>query len=229
VGHRGVRRSGLAENTPAAFHEAVREGADAIELDARRTADGHVVVHHDPVTVAGSVIVDSDVVALSAQRVATLEQVLDSLPQGLAVDIELKNLPHEPDYDESEALVARVIEIAASYVDRHPVLLSSFNPFTVAAAVAAAAPHIPVGFVSAKTVAIDVAIALATEQGAAYICPELHTPGLDIDGISRAHEAGLGVMAWALGAVDELAALAGLGIDAICVDEPARARAALIS
>jgi len=49
VGHRGGRgESWPRENTFAAFERAVREGADAIELDVRLCATGEVVVFHDP-------------------------------------------------------------------------------------------------------------------------------------------------------------------------------------
>ncbi|HET9425615.1 MAG TPA: glycerophosphodiester phosphodiesterase, partial [Gemmatimonadaceae bacterium] len=47
IGHRGAPRRYL-ENTLPAFTEAVRLGADAVELDVHVTADGQVVVHHDP-------------------------------------------------------------------------------------------------------------------------------------------------------------------------------------
>ena len=47
IAHRGA--SGYApENTLAAFELAVRQGADAFELDVRLTADGVPVVIHDP-------------------------------------------------------------------------------------------------------------------------------------------------------------------------------------
>ena len=44
--HRGARAY-APENTLASFELAVSQGADAIELDARLTADGHIVVFHD--------------------------------------------------------------------------------------------------------------------------------------------------------------------------------------
>lgn len=44
--HRGSK-SNRPENTLAAFKEAVRVGADGIELDVHLTKDGHIVVIHD--------------------------------------------------------------------------------------------------------------------------------------------------------------------------------------
>jgi glycerophosphoryl diester phosphodiesterase len=45
-GHRGDRRRAL-ENTPEAFALALGEGADGIETDVRRLADGTIVLFHD--------------------------------------------------------------------------------------------------------------------------------------------------------------------------------------
>ncbi|MGI5222872.1 glycerophosphodiester phosphodiesterase [Nocardia sp. CA-290969] len=46
VAHRGLA-PGLPENTPAAFRGAIALDVDAIEIDLRVTADGHLVVMHD--------------------------------------------------------------------------------------------------------------------------------------------------------------------------------------
>jgi len=45
VAHRGVHNS-HPENTIPAFEEAVKEGADAVELDVRLSADGVPVIYH---------------------------------------------------------------------------------------------------------------------------------------------------------------------------------------
>lgn len=50
--HRGFVQAGVAENTLAAYRLAAAKGADMIELDARKTRDGVLVVNHDP-TVKG--------------------------------------------------------------------------------------------------------------------------------------------------------------------------------
>ena len=47
VAHRGGWGA-AAENTLAAFENAINLGVDMIEFDVRRTGDGRLVVHHDP-------------------------------------------------------------------------------------------------------------------------------------------------------------------------------------
>ena len=49
IGHRGSHDAarGPVENTLEAFEQAIAEGADWIELDVWRTADGALVVYHD--------------------------------------------------------------------------------------------------------------------------------------------------------------------------------------
>src|SRR5262245_21916718 len=48
IAHRGASRE-QPENTLAAFRRARELGADGVELDVHRTADGAIVVHHDAV------------------------------------------------------------------------------------------------------------------------------------------------------------------------------------
>jgi glycerophosphoryl diester phosphodiesterase/pimeloyl-ACP methyl ester carboxylesterase len=47
IAHRGAWAN-HPENTLEAFEEAIRLGADMVELDVRRTADGHLIAYHDP-------------------------------------------------------------------------------------------------------------------------------------------------------------------------------------
>ena len=51
IAHRGAwgtaAPSAPAENTLEAFEAAIALGADMIELDVRRTRDGHLIVFHD--------------------------------------------------------------------------------------------------------------------------------------------------------------------------------------
>lgn len=46
--HRGKFSSSVMENTTLAFLTALNQGADMVELDLEKTADGKLVGHHDP-------------------------------------------------------------------------------------------------------------------------------------------------------------------------------------
>ncbi len=107
IAHRGASRD-APENTLAAFYLAWQQGADGIEADFRLTGDGRVVCLHD----AGSgrtAGVDLAVSAVSlhelkqldvgrwlgerwaGERIPTLEEVLERVPEGKCCFIELKS------------------------------------------------------------------------------------------------------------------------------------------
>jgi len=52
LAHRGANRL-APENTVPAMQEAIDRGADGVELDVHRTADGELVVRHDAETPVG--------------------------------------------------------------------------------------------------------------------------------------------------------------------------------
>jgi glycerophosphoryl diester phosphodiesterase len=57
LAHRGANRL-ARENTVDAFVRARELGADGVELDVRRTADGVLVVHHDAAVEPVGLLVD---------------------------------------------------------------------------------------------------------------------------------------------------------------------------
>ena len=75
------------ENTIEAFALAGRLGADAVELDVRRTRDGLLVIHHDPTLSDGRVIARTDAAELPA-HVPHLGAALDACA-GLWVNVEI--------------------------------------------------------------------------------------------------------------------------------------------
>lgn len=104
IAHRGVQSEGY-ENSLAAFRAAVDNlalGIDAVELDIHSTADGEIVVHHDPVTASGLRIASASSHDLAADRlpdgsnIPTLAQALDILGM-LQVFVEAKGLAAEAD------------------------------------------------------------------------------------------------------------------------------------
>ena len=226
VGHRGVRDGSVRENTPAAFAAASAAGAQWVELDARRSADGVPVVYHDGWCADGVPVVERTAEALGSLGICTLEEVLQALPPGLGVDLEVKNLPGEPDYDPNDAVVGAVAEVVGPLRDDRPLLVSSFNPLTVAALVAAL-PAVPAALVHFDSLSVTAALPIAVEQGAVALCSRIGAPDLDSDGIAAVHAAGLGVLVWTVNDLVQAAQLAVAGADAICTDHPRALVAAL--
>jgi glycerophosphoryl diester phosphodiesterase len=94
VAHRGDHTA-AAENTLGAFRDAITAGADMIEFDVRRLADGVLVVAHDA-QVGGASLSGMDYRTArdaSSGELATLAQALELCANRVAVDIELKE-PH---------------------------------------------------------------------------------------------------------------------------------------
>jgi glycerophosphoryl diester phosphodiesterase len=71
VGHRG-NSAHAPENTLESFDQAVALGVDALEFDVRLTADGQVVVHHDP-TVARTTGGAGVVASLTLDQIRALD------------------------------------------------------------------------------------------------------------------------------------------------------------
>lgn len=141
IAHRGAS-SDAPENTLAAFRLAWQQGADGIEGDFRLTADGRVVCIHDADTkrVAGRELVVADATydelraldvgawkgdAWRGEPIALLDEVLEILPAGKMLLVELKTGPEivEP--------LAGAIE--RSRVPHDQLLVMAFDAETVAA------------------------------------------------------------------------------------------------
>ncbi|MYJ75784.1 MAG: glycerophosphodiester phosphodiesterase, partial [Gammaproteobacteria bacterium] len=100
IGHRGA--AGLApENTLAGFARAVELGVDGVELDVHLAGPEVVVIHDERVdrTTNGVGLVRdltfAELRRLDAgdgQRVPTLKEVLDLVPEHMLVNIELKGV-----------------------------------------------------------------------------------------------------------------------------------------
>jgi glycerophosphoryl diester phosphodiesterase len=123
-GHRGASAD-KRENTLAAFTAAARLGADGVELDVRRTADGAMAVHHDAALADGRVIVEMKAAALP-DHVPLLDAALRACAP-MRVNIEIKNVPIDPDYDPTEAVAADVVELVDAMGVADRVIVSSFG------------------------------------------------------------------------------------------------------
>jgi glycerophosphoryl diester phosphodiesterase len=212
IAHRGASRA-EPENTLAAFHAAARIGADAVELDVRRTADNHLVVHHDPRLGDGRVI--REVVAADLpQHVPTLPDALDACA-GMFVNIEIKNDPDEPDFDPSEWVAFRVGSLLGRLGGGPRWLISSFR-FETAAACRVAMPSVRTAWLVEQ---LDQTVIDRTAVGRhAAIHPWVAT--VDQQLTRAAHTAGLAVNTWTCDDPDQMRRLIAWGVDGICTNVP---------
>jgi len=233
-GHRGSSAR-LPENTIAAFRQALDDGATALELDVHRTADGHIVVAHDPdgLRVAGVSGRIADLPLLRVQRwnvaagfggggdarhtVPTLEQVLEAFP-GVPISVDLK--PDDP----------RAVAELLGVIDRHGaarrVTVGSFHDHLVhlVRRLGYAGPTALTRREVAAARLLPRAVARRVVRGQAAMIPR-RGMGVDLDGrrfIGRCRTLGLRVDYWVVNDPDDARALLDRGATGIVSDDPAR-------
>src|ERR1700712_5637918 len=128
IAHRGASRA-ERENTVGAFGRARELGADAVELDVRRTADGVLVVHHDARLPDGR-SVDTTPVADLPVHVPALGASLDACA-GMWVNVEIKNDPTEGGFDPTESIADETIAHLLARDEDERWLISCFRIETV--------------------------------------------------------------------------------------------------
>ena len=219
IGHRGSPRD-HRENTLPSFLRAFDVGVEAIELDVRGTADGAVVIHHDPATNSRpgesgprAVIADTTLSALREIPIAdgpipTLAELLAVTPGNRAVFVEVKAKG-------IEAAVVSVIRAAAKQCAVH-----SFD-HRVARRVRDVAPEIPVGILQ-TSYPVD---PLRPMHDADARDLWQHWALIDSELVERVHADGGKVIAWTVNDGDVARRLAGWRVDGICTDVPAVMRA----
>jgi glycerophosphoryl diester phosphodiesterase len=222
LGHRGASHA-RPENTLPAFAKAREFGADGVELDARRTADDRLVVHHDPHVEGFGVIHEFDFATLRAARpdVPTLDEALGACA-GMIVNVEIKCLPWEPDPDTPDHDVVRaVVDLlrAQSSVARSDIIISSFDLGAVDACRGFATDITTGWLTSGQELAVGARV--AAEHGHAWLNPD-RAAALRAapDDIATAHKEGLRLSIWTVDEREEIAGLAAAGVDAIITDVP---------
>jgi glycerophosphoryl diester phosphodiesterase len=214
--HRGSPdpASGVRENTLEAFFRARRLGAQGVELDVRRTADGALAVHHDA-EIRGFGPVHEVVADELPPSVAFLPAALDAC-EGLEVNIELKNLPGEPGFDPDERMAREVAELVVAADRVSTVVVSSFWPGSLAA-VRESRPELTTGLLLAPWFDATQAVPLALENGCSALHP--HTSLVDAALMAKATGAGLSVATWTVNDLEQFDALANLGVDTVITDD----------
>lgn len=231
IAHRGASTV-APENTLAAFREAVRVGADLIELDIRLSRDGEVVVFHDrdlSRTSDGTGPVEDKTLAelkrLDAgshfsedyvgERIPTLEEVIrDLLPSRIGLCIELKIDKGREEL--RPELVDRALDLLERTRFKERVILASFDRKSLRIS-KASRPEIRTGLIFNK----DEVWTECAEEGYAEIdflsvCWNIVTAPR----LTAAHRAGRKVIAWTIDRDMELDRVLPLGVDGIASNNP---------
>jgi glycerophosphoryl diester phosphodiesterase len=236
IAHRGAARL-APENTLPAFRLAADLGADAIELDARLTADGAVVVLHDLTldrTTNGTGKVTerglTDLKSLDAgakfgarfagEQIPILDEVIEAMGRRVLINVELKDYESVLDRRLAEA----VVRIVRHHGLERRVLLSTFNPFGLRA-VRRLAPEVPRALLLWATE--KKWMQLASRWLAPFEACHPHEGITDRQMIAAEHARGRRVNVWTVNDADRMRELLLLGVDGLITDAPDVARRAV--
>jgi glycerophosphoryl diester phosphodiesterase len=228
--HRGASAQ-APENTLAAFELACRQGVDAIELDAKLSADRQVVVIHDQTvdrTTEGSGQVKDLTLAelrkldagshfnnaFRGERIPTLEEVLQAVGEKTFVNIELTNYLSMTD---------SLPDVVASLVKRYNldqrVLFSSFNSLALRR-IHRLLPESPIGLLAQPGRQGALARSFIGRLIVPYnsIHPEVRdvTPAL----VKRFHQRGHDIVVYTVNREEDMCYLMEMGVDGIFTDNP---------
>ena len=232
-GHRGA--CALApENTIASFKLAVEHGADFIELDAKLSSDGEVMVIHDQTvdrTTNGTGRVNqltcAQLKALDAgskfdkkftgEKIPSLDEVFKAVGKQIFINVELTNYASKND-----DLVQKVVALVKANKMEDRILFSSFLPRNLVKA-HELLPHAPVAILCLEAIPGILSRSFAMMK----ISPKIIHPFLlDVNGrtVKKEHERGRRVHVWTVNADSDLRRMIEAGVDGIFTDDPMKAR-----
>lgn len=216
MAHRGASRA-ERENTLAAFARAAEMGAAAVELDVRRSADGRLVVHHDPHLADGRVIVRTTGVELPAE-VPSLDEALDAC-RGMWVNVEIKNDPGEADFDDTDDIAVTVASALRTRGEPARFLVSSFRRETIDR-FRSAAPDIATAWLTPGIADNDMESTFVSLRDAGHRAVHPWYGLVTKRFIDGAHAHGLMVNVWTCDDPAKMSELHTFGVDGICTNVP---------
>jgi glycerophosphoryl diester phosphodiesterase len=217
VAHRGASRQ-AHENTLESFVAAADMGADMVELDVRRTADGKLVPFHDPglskyrhrplvqdLTYAKM----QSLCARKKFRVPTIEEVFKALAGRVMLDIELKVPGCE----------SETIALARTYFPVDRFMVSSFDPVILDTA-KSIDPAVQISLILANTADLNT---LGTSP-AEVIAPAHRLFGANRAFFAQMKQQGKKIAVWTVdGRADLMALLIDPLVDAVITNCPDKA------
>jgi glycerophosphoryl diester phosphodiesterase len=250
--HRGgAERDGkpaFAEESMAGFRSAWEDERTVLELDVKLSADRVPVVIHDATLDRTTVCtgrVDartwadlrehcpSDVLGIDPLPrakadppvpMASLREVLAyARASGAPLNIEIKNIPGEPDFDPTPAYADTVLEtIKASRVPLSQLIVQSFYPPNLDEA-QRVLPNVATAFLTATGTSGAPAF-FAALRGYTWWSPAWPVSKGDVQ---QAQGLGLKVVPWTIDTPDGIRGAAAAGVDALITNDPVMAKRAL--
>lgn len=224
IAHRGASAY-APENTMPAFELAVRQGADMIEFDVQRSADGVLVVFHDDTTerwdgkkrmMIDCTLAELQQININGAQIPTLAEVCSfAREHRLRMNVELKQL----------GIGAAVAQLLREERVEDLVLISSFARQALDEA-ALACPHIPRAYLMGNntlrpTIRFRESWPLLAlkEAGVQAWHPTYQIP-FAFRVIPVVRRAGYKVNVWTVNDEVAMARLVGLNVDGIITDKP---------
>jgi len=214
VAHRGASAY-KPENTLMSFELAVELGADMVEVDVRRSRDGHLVVFHDETverTTDGKGFVKDltlkQLKSLDAglgSEVLTLEEALSFLKGKTGTVVEIKTLGIE------EKVVKTLEKVG---VTREAIVTSFFHP--ALKRIKHLCPKIQTGIIISSRPVNPSKLAFQADADAVF--PRYKY--VDEDFVSELHRENLLVFPWTVDSADEVESLAKMGVDGVVTNRP---------
>ncbi len=213
IAHRGLHTVAV-ENTMEAFELALAAGADMIELDVRRTADGRLVILHDHAH--AGVALDSCSLEAFAERTGLrpplLSDVLDWAAGRIALDVELKE----------DGYVEEIVPLLEGFTAAGGDLLVTSFLDPLLAKLAALAPTLRLGLLLEITALW--APRRARAAGATVVLPSMGLVQESL--IDAVTSAGLELIVWDFMAADHASLLSDARVAAVITDDVPGALAA---
>ena len=229
LAHRGASAH-APENTMAAFELALEQGAHGVELDAKLSADGEVVVIHDPsverTTDGQGRVSQLDLTALreldagsffseqfKGEKIPALAEVFETIGKRAIINVELTNYKTPRD-----GLADKVCELVRRFGLQDSVLFSSFLPSNLART-RSLLPDVPRGLLAlggwigwwARSFGFNFGDYQALNPGLSDTTPQQ---------IARVHRLKRYVNVWTVNAAEDMRRLIGWGVDGIITDDP---------
>jgi glycerophosphoryl diester phosphodiesterase len=236
------------EESLAAYRNAARNGF-VLEVDAKLTEDGVPVALHDATldrttnctgevrtfTLAELAGCKTDVLgspgsplptkpASKPAPIITIQSLLEyARKAGATVNLEIKNVPSDPDYDSTTAYANRVVDaVIASRIPRSQLIIQSFIPANLDVA-AQRLPGVATSLLSLQA-SNEIFLQVAFDNDYDIISPEWP---VSADYVHRAHANGLDVIPFTLDSATDVRAARAAKIDELITDDPLAAARAM--